>query len=261
MFFETSHSLKEIEFTTWKEALQTFPIHIHRSFECFEQIRGSTEVLIGDTKYTLNSGEAVLIFPFQPHSYTCTEHGEARLTIFSPEMVSTFYKENKNKIPTNSKFICTLTNDTALDTVFHKKAIAYFICGEFEKNREYIDNPNKLGDQLLVSLLIYADRNFRSRCLLRDAATEIGYDYAYVSKFFKSKVGMSFRQYVNSLRIFESKQLLKTNLKSITEISEECGFASVRAFDREFFAQTGMTPSEYKNKKARATQKEGDRHV
>jgi YesN/AraC family two-component response regulator len=224
----------------------SFPIHIHRSFEYFKQHSGATEILIENQKYLLQSGESVLVFPLQPHSYTCVEAGKIQMAIFSPEMVSAFYKANKNKLPTDNRFVCAMGEDVLLDNLFHKKAAAYFICGEFEKGRAYVEKSAKLGDQLLVSLLLYADNNFRTPCLLRDAALSVGYDYAYISKYFKLKVGLSFRQYVNSLRIIESKQLLQETAKSIEEISEESGFASVRHFEREFRAQTGMTPSEYK---------------
>ncbi len=246
MFFESQHSLSENEFRLERGERLSFPMHIHRSFEYFEQIEGSTEIVVENQKYLLKRGESVLVFPLQPHSYTCIACGKLQISIFSPEMVSSFYKKNKSKIPLNNQFICHLPENVAIDNIYHKKAAAYFICGEFEKDREYIERSSKLGDSLFVSLLIYADNNFRSRCLLRDAAVAVGYDYTYISKFFKSKVGMSFRQYVNCLRILESKQLLTTTSKSISEIGEMCGFSSTRAFDREFYAQTGMTPSDHK---------------
>ena len=246
MFFESKHSLNENEFILSNGKQITFPIHLHRSFEYFKQIRGSTEILIGNKTYILKSGDAVLVFPLQPHSYTSIEEGEFQMSIFSPEIVSSFYKANKNKIPLNNMFHCTLPEHMASDNIFYKKSAAYFICGEFEKERKYIEISSNHGDQLFVSLLLFADHNFRNRCLLRDAAASVGYDYAYISKFFKIKVGMSFRQYVNCLRIFEGKQLLRSSTQSIEEISEACGFASLRAFDREFRAQIGMTPSDYK---------------
>lgn len=252
MFFESKHSLTENEFRLSKSEKIDFPIHIHRSFEYFKQIRGCTEILIGDKKYVMESGDAVLVFPMQPHSYTCIEAGEIQMSIFSPDMVSSFYKANHHKLPTDSKFHCTLPENIALDTFFHQKSLAYFICGEFDKERKYVEQSSTHGDQLLVSLLLFADKNFHNRCLLQDAAAEIGYDYAYISKFFKRKVGTSFRQYVNRLRITESKQLLKQSAKSIDEISAACGFASMRAFDREFRAQTGITPSHYKKMKSNA---------
>jgi YesN/AraC family two-component response regulator len=246
MFFESEHSLNENEFKLWNSKRISFPIHIHRSFEYFKQIHGSTEIMINDQKYVLKKGESVLVFPFQPHSYVCIEDGEIQMSIFSPEIVSSFYKRTKSRIHVNNQFICRLPESIEIDNIFHKKSVAYFICGEFEKDREYIERSKDLGDDLFASLLIYADHHFRDPCLLRDAAVYVGYDYAYISKFFKRKVGMSFREYVNCIRILESKQLLENTSKSISEIGELCGFSSTRAFDREFYRQTGMTPSEYK---------------
>ena len=123
--------------------------------------------------------------------------------------------------------------------------MTYFICGEFDKGRKYIDASKKNENQILVKILLFSDKNFRSRCLLRDAAASIAYDYAYISKLFKRKVGISFRQYVNNLRIIESKRLLKDGTKSIEEVAECCGFSSLRTFDREFLKQVETTPSNY----------------
>ena len=175
---------------------------------------------------------------------TLSHDGEVRIYFYS--------LHNKRRIPINNKFICNLSDNIAIDNIYHKKSIAYFICGEFEKGREYIEKSNNLGDNLFVSLLIYADKNFRNRCLLRDAAASVGYDYAYISKFFKSKAGISFRQYVNFIRIKESKYLLSSSTNSIETISEACGFSSLRAFDREFHVQMGMTPSDYKKEATKA---------
>ena len=249
MFFESQHSINENEFHIFTKEHMNFTIHIHRSFEFFEQIQGSTEVLVGDKKYLLTSGEAVLIFPLQPHSYESRTDGQIRLCIFSPDMVADFYKTNGQKIPANSRFKSDIPANMSLDNHFHKKAFSYLICAEFENGREYLKDAEKSKDRLLTELLLFADKNYSGSCLLRDAASKIGYDYAYVSKYFKGKVGISFRQYVNDLRIIESKQLLKSGSESIEEIAEACGFCSLRTFDREFRNQTGMTPSEYRRTK------------
>ncbi len=248
MFFESIHSLSKTEFFISKSIKLDFPLHIHRSFEYFEQFHGSTEVLIENKKYVLKAGEAVLVFPLQPHSYTSIEKGDIRICIFSPDIVTEFYKSSESSIPTDNKFICSLPENVIPDNIFQKKSLAYFICGEFEKGRSYVEASNKTDNRLLVALLLFADKNFRNSCLLRDAALELGYDYAYISKFFKRRVGISFRQYINNLRIIESKHLLRTGMKSIEEIAAECGFSSLRTFDREFRNQTGTTPSDYRNK-------------
>lgn len=246
MLFESQHSIKDNEFSFSYHKSKNFQTHIHRAFEYYEQVEGSTEVTVGKKKYLLSAGDAVLIFPLQPHSYTYVEAGRIRLCIFSPDMATDFYKKNENRRPLDNKFRCSLPENISVDTVFHKKALAYFICGEFERGREYAEEFDRNEDRLLVSVLHYADKNFCTECLLRDAASSIGYDYTYVSKIFKRRAGISFRQYVNNLRIMKAKQLLATNVSGMEQIAEECGFASLRAFDREFRAQMEMTPSEYR---------------
>ena len=245
MIFESQNSIDDALFVIRYMMNITFPLHLHRSFEYVEQICGSTEITICDQKYLLKAGDAVLIFPLQPHSYATVTRGRIRICIFSPNFVTSFYKPNQNKIPENNKFQCFLPQTISSDNIFHKKALTYFICGEFDRDRKYIDASGKNENQILVKLLLYTDKNFRSRCLLRDAAASIGYDYAYISKLFKRKVGISFRQYVNNLRIIESKRLLIDGTKSIEEVAECCGFSSLRTFDREFLKQVETTPSNY----------------
>ena len=245
MFFEPQHSIDEALFTMRYMMNINFPLHIHHSFEYVEQICGATEITISGKKHLLTPGDAVLIFPLQPHSYATIDKGRIRICIFSPNFVSNFYKANENKLPESNNFKCTLPETIQSDNLWHKKALTYFICGEFDKNRSYVDASMKNENQILVNLLLFSDKNFRGRCLLRDAAASIGYDYAYVSKLFKRKVGVTFRQYVNNLRIIESKRLLKDGTMSIEEVAENCGFSSLRTFDREFLKQVETTPSKY----------------
>lgn len=245
MFFEPQNSIDESLFDMRYMMNITFPLHLHHSFEYVEQICGSTEITISDQKYLLKPGDAVLIFPLQPHSYATVAQGHIRICIFSPNFVTSFYKTNQNTLPENNKFQCFLPQTIPLDNICHKKALTYFICGEFDKDRKYVDVSGKNENQIIVNLLLFSDKNFHGRCLLRDAAASIGYDYAYISKLFKRKVGISFRQYVNNLRITESKRMLKNGIMSIEEVAESCGFSSLRTFDREFLRQVKTTPSKY----------------
>ena len=246
MFFEAKHSLTENEFYISTGESLNFPQHLHRSFEYFEQVNGSTEVIIEGKSYILTDGEAVLIFPLQSHSYRCIAKGEMKICIFSPEVAANFNAANGNRIPKDNRFECSLPPQFRADSIYHKKSLAYFICGEFDSGREYTERAYKNEDKIFTELLLFADKNFNNRCLLRDAAINVGYDYAYVSKLFKLHAGISFRQYVNNIRIIECKQLLASTHKSIDEICELCGFGSLRALDREFRSQTAITPSEFR---------------
>lgn len=245
MLFETQHSFNEQEFETFMGQNFSFISHIHRAFELYMQIRGTSEVIIDKRSYILKAGQAVLIFPFQYHSYKAIENSFHNICIFSPSLVPDYYRNGKF-IPTDNLFAFART-DKNVDNRYLYRAIAYDICGQFDKERKYIENKNLFSHDKVLSILQYANENYKQKCLLCDAAMSAGVDYAYISKLFKKSVGISYNQYVNYLRIQECKNLLKSTEKTITEIAFECGFFSLRAFNRKFSEIEGRTPSAYRN--------------
>ncbi len=250
MEFEAAHSFDENEFYLRMGENLDYPLHVHRSFECFTQISGTNEIQIDGVTYTLNAGESVMIFPFQTHSYSAkTSEEHHKLYIFSPGLVSGFYNRVKDKLPTDNRFSYRLTQDIILENHLHNKALAYFLCGEFDIGRKYVRKSAEFKEGYFEKLLLYVNQNFNKKCSLKDATEHIGYDYAYISKKFKNRTGMTFNSYVNSLRISEAKRLLQTTSGNVGDISEQCGFSSFRSFSRDFRNVTGITPSEYRNRK------------
>ena len=68
----------------------------------------------------------------------------------------------------------------------------------------------------------------------------------YLSRLYKKETGTSLLQFINTIRIESSKELLiKTHL-SVNEIANEVGYLYSNAFIRFFKKQTGVTPGQYK---------------
>ncbi|MBO5270476.1 MAG: AraC family transcriptional regulator [Clostridia bacterium] len=250
MFFEPKHSLSENEFSLGYEKEFHFPLHIHRAFECYIQIEGTADVRVEDRVYHLSAGEAVLAFPYQPHAYDCS--GKHAICIFSPDLCADFSKKTAHTRPSDNFFRHTIREGTRTDHLYFRKAFVYELCGAFDIGRTYNRHAHTLDNDLLTALLLYAEENFRTDCLLQSAAASVGYDYAYVSKFFKRKVGMSFRRYVNLLRVNEAGALLRSTAMHVSEIGDACGFSCLRTFDRAFLEVTGMTPQKYRAEKETA---------
>ena len=245
MFLEPQHSFDKEKFTAGYNQNFCFPVHIHRAFECYVQMEGIAVVTVDDKEYRLSPGEAVLIFPYQCHSYEALGDNRCYICIFSPELVPD-YHHDYYRIPSDSRFLFPWKYETDRGNVFLRRSFAYGICGEFEKGREYIERKRAAFGEGLLSILMYANEHFCGKCLLRDAALSAQYDYAYISKLFKKSMGMTFNQYVNLLRIQKSQHLLRTTTKSVIEIALECGFSSLRSFNRRFLEAQGTTPSDYR---------------
>jgi len=70
----------------------------------------------------------------------------------------------------------------------------------------------------------------------------------YFRRLFRTYYGTSPKQYVLTLRLQRSKQLLTEGKKKISAIAAECGFESNAHFSRTFKEQLGVTPGEYRRK-------------
>jgi len=71
----------------------------------------------------------------------------------------------------------------------------------------------------------------------------------YFSVYFKKVMQINVSDYIESVRVNISCNLLKTSVKNIAEIYLECGFGNISQFDKSFKKIKGLTPGEYRNLK------------
>lgn len=95
----------------------------------------------------------------------------------------------------------------------------------------------------------YISSHFREN-IDRDSVSAIAYVTPnYLSKRFRSEVGMNMREYINQLRIGEAKRLLLSTNASISKIATTVGFDNISYFSTVFRKQCGMSPADWKNEK------------
>lgn len=77
-----------------------------------------------------------------------------------------------------------------------------------------------------------------------DAVSFMGMSEAYFSRYFKAMTGTTFSQYLNYVRTDAAVRFLQEGRgMTMTEISEACGFSTIRNFNRIFKELTGHSPS------------------
>lgn len=78
-------------------------------------------------------------------------------------------------------------------------------------------------------------------------AKEIGTNQKYLSRYFNETCNLSFRDWLNDLRMQEAKKILLDNSNiTVESIASECGFTSRTHFHTLFVKMFGMTPSQYR---------------
>lgn len=149
---------------------------------------------------------------------------------------------------TDSGEIALLSNQNTNKYIL--RSVLYGICGRaIETAVRYFDEGGS-GD-LSVKLLRYVQENYNNPISLKQISQEIGYNYTYLSNVFNKIFGCGFSRFVNRFRSQNAAELLSTTNQSMVQISNACGFESLRSFNKQFKNDYGMSPTEYRLKHRR----------
>ena len=77
-------------------------------------------------------------------------------------------------------------------------------------------------------------------------ASDLGQDYAYLSKLFSETEGTTIEQYVLRQKAEKVKEYLGYDELTLSEIADKMGYSSVAHLSGQFRKLTGMTPSQFK---------------
>ncbi|CAH0118566.1 Regulator of RpoS [Paenibacillus sp. CECT 9249] len=107
----------------------------------------------------------------------------------------------------------------------------------------------KSSELLMISAKDYITRNLSSDIGIEEIADHLGISCSYFSLLFKNHFGETFVEYLTKQRMELAKSLLLMSDKSITQIGSLVGYLERRYFTKVFQKYTGMTPSEYRERK------------
>lgn len=94
-------------------------------------------------------------------------------------------------------------------------------------------------------------RKYALPITLEEVARHAGYSPAYFSRIFREDTGMTFKEYLNDLRVEKGKDLLRSTDLTITEIATMTGFSDQSYFCRVFRKTTGSTPEQFRRQTLR----------
>lgn len=104
----------------------------------------------------------------------------------------------------------------------------------------------KLG--ISREVIEYVHQHYMEQINLKEIADKFFVNATYLGRAFQKATGVNFKQYVNNIRIEESKKLLLHTNKRIYEIAEAVGYSESKYFVVKFTQETGISPKEYRNR-------------
>ena len=113
-----------------------------------------------------------------------------------------------------------------------------------QQNNVRFDEVKKSLDNLFINKNLHLQPSLT----IGDLAKSSGYPEYLISLFINRVHGMSFRDYINALRISKAQEKLQNSETKLTilDIAYACGFNSKSTFNSAFKKITHLTPSQFK---------------
>lgn len=124
--------------------------------------------------------------------------------------------------------------------------IKEWLVGIYTKIIEYLNKERNKSQNHFERALEYIHKNYRTEIDLNKVAEYAGISYSHLRKIFRDEAGENIVNYINSLRINESKRLLCTTGMTIKEISVALGYNSDQSYVRFFKKYEGIAPGEFR---------------
>ena len=237
--------------------LQNLP-HWHDETEIVFVVSGNAQLLCDNENYELKSGEVALISSGEVHFIK----GDASSIISVIKIDEELVKRSVGNLRLNCPI---LTEKFDIEQVYEKiifehnsydelsqaviNASVTLLLAQIYRTHECVEKLSETESENAQNKRIFAyiSANFGT-VTFKEVATLSGFSEPYFSQYFKRISGMTFTKYLNSLRVIEAIKRLSEKKKSVTEISIECGFGTIRNFNRVFKEITGYSPKSLPSK-------------
>lgn len=255
-FYENKHGYEFDYAVSFYNGGSDFPPHLHRCFEIIASLSDGTTVKIDGTPYRLEKNDVAIIKPYQIHEiYDARPHF---YYLFSSELIHMISDDLINYELTSpvaknvSGVLESLTVDFENKNLPFKKGILYILASCFFDKIDYSKKMPKSKDKTVLQMIFeYVEENTDKACKMDDLSKKLGYAPSYLSRIFRSSVGMTYSDCVRKIKIAKACNYLMDKDEPVLETAARCGFNSLSSFNRAFRAVTGINPTEYRRQKAK----------
>lgn len=239
--------------------------HAHREIEIDYLLRGSAELVLSGDVFSMQKGDIILINAHKFHWWQHMRQGVVCRVLISEQLIGRTLGRQ------NLRFWCNSVANSAQDVdslrvILNDLIRSYRAAGPYgsfslesakyrllesltEHFRLEADELEQDGeDERVRQVLEYINLHYSEGLSLAQIAGRLYLSESYLSRLFKTAVGMNFREYLSRVRLNNAVESLLYTGKSITVISQECGFETPSAFNKLFQRNYHCSPSEYKRR-------------
>lgn len=126
-----------------------------------------------------------------------------------------------------------------------------------EREKEFVNTvmnilqrfASKKEDDNFKKMLDYINENYQNSDLTYEDVADVGgISKTYISRIFRAKLGVSYIEYLTTLRLERACTLLRTTDMNVSAIAETIGYVNAASFRRVFREKYGISASDYRKK-------------
>lgn len=238
--------------------------NIHRNLELVYVRSGRARAHIAGRSYQMEPGTLAVVFPNQVHFFEDLGPNECYLLICSPDEFPEYEALLQDQVPEAPVLLdCTDPEYPRLfQALLTLKGLppgdgSPFLRGQMRGYALALLSMalprlrlTCAGSDAMAStvhkILSYCDAHYTQDVSLDEAAHALGLSPSRICHVFGEKLRTTFYEYICTLRLERAKELLASTDDTVTQVCYSAGFGSLRAFNRRFRRQTGVTPSAYR---------------
>lgn len=270
LYEDRSTKLKDnIPLSIYSKVNFSFRAHWHTEFEIAYVESGNIYISINNDKKLLSEGDIAICTSGDIHYYESTNCSSAIiLLVFKPEFfgfsadwpdtlhfTSSFFKKGEidfKGFDNIKTLLYSLLEETQTKNNYYElfvKAKIIELCASMLRyiptNNSTFTNLNKTSSKLkaIQDVLVYVENNFTEEISLQILSDKFNINSYNLSKTFNSITGCNLKMYINNLRVSKAENIILNSRKPLIDIAIECGFNSMRTFNRAYKSIKGYAPS------------------
>ncbi|MFC3418311.1 helix-turn-helix domain-containing protein [Salinicoccus hispanicus] len=262
----------DLPINIFTHTVEQFPFHWHEATEILFVLEGELDIRVNQDDYRLETGDVFLVNENELHFISSrTGFGQTHLLVLQYD--NRYFRNLDIDIEQKSFYLNS--KEVEDESIFVLDEIKYILANMMDlvlnqKNLydlkikkmlldlvvillEHFEVPAKAkkkrleDDQRLVNILQYMNE----QCMevhfgLQDVAKEFSLNPHYLSRYFKSNVGVSLKKYLDNMRLNKSLLTLRTTDETVTDIALKFGFPDSKSYYRVFKETMGITPIQYR---------------
>ncbi len=241
--------------------------HYHEEIEIVCIKEGAVNITVDGTLRSIGQGDIAIILPFKIHSLETPVHSKLYILkiLGSNPDFSAFDLYNCVISPDSEKYRCingciyrlieenTLKDSDPLKKLALRSAtdtLLLSIARLPDISRVTKDNiiAQSRDIELLKTINKYLQQHYNENVSLEDAANACHMSMYYFAHLFKKATGTTFLSYLNEFRLEKVRHKITDSSTSFTQIAMQCGFPSIRTFNRCFLKHYKITPTQAREK-------------